>query len=403
MSNNESSSQIHASHSSGGNSTQGGPSGGTITVFVVKEVDSSENRVALSPQASKKMRKLGVEVQIEESAGLRAGFSDVEFKEAGCEIVNSGMLASADIIVSVQRPKPEVLQRLKSGSLVVSLFEPHSADAELKICATKSVDVMGLESVPRTSRAQSMDVLSSQANIAGYRAVLEAACRLPKFFPMMMTSAGMAKPAQVMILGAGVAGLQAIATAKRLGAAVEAFDVRPEVKEQILSLGAKFMDLDLGEQGTGAGGYAKELSEEAKRKQQLLLTERLKKADVIVTTANVPGRKAPILITEDAVRGMKRGSVIIDMAAPSGGNCPLTEKDKTVEKFGITIVGISNYPSLVPTVASDFFGNNIVNLLTLVLKKEGSVTKKVLDLSDDIIAGSLLVHSGSVKYGGARV
>jgi NAD(P) transhydrogenase subunit alpha len=259
---------------------------------------------------------------------------------------------------------------------------------------------MSMELIPRTSRAQSMDALSSQANIAGYRAVLEATTHYKRFFPMMMTSAGSAKAAKVAVLGAGVAGLQAIATARRLGASVESYDVRPEVKEQILSLGAKFIELDVGEQGSGSGGYAKELSEEGKRKQQAALTERLKKFDVIISTANIPGRKAPVLITEDAVKGMRTGSVIVDMAAANGGNCPLSEADKIVTKHNVTIVGLTNFPGLVPADSSNFYARNLATLLGLMaVAKDGKVTLNV-NLEDDIIAASLTTYQGQVRFKG---
>jgi NAD(P) transhydrogenase subunit alpha len=244
-----------------------------------------------------------------------------------------------------------------------------------------------------------MDVLSSQAGIAGYRAVLEAAARYGRFFPMMMTSAGSSKPCRLAVLGVGVAGLQAIATARKLGAVVEAYDVRPEVKEQILSLGAKFIDIDVGESGSGAGGYARELSEEAKRRQQAALMEKIKAFDVVITTANVPGRKAPTLVAEEAVRGMRPGSVIVDMAAPSGGNCPLTEPDRTVVKHGVTIVGTTNFPALVPTDASAYFAQNLVNLLDLFwVESPDTKGARSLKLStdDDIIAASLVTHQGAV-------
>jgi NAD(P) transhydrogenase subunit alpha len=257
-----------------------------------------------------------------------------------------------------------------------------------------------MELIPRTSRAQSMDVLSSQAGIGGYRAVLEAASRYGRFFPMMMTSAGSAKACKFAVLGVGVAGLQAIATARKLGAMVEAYDVRKEVREQILSLGAKVIDLDVGEEGSGTGGYAKELSEEAKRKQQAALTERLKGFDVIVSTANIPGRKSPVLITEDAVKGMRPGSVIVDMAAANGGNCPLTEADKIVIKHGVVLVGITNYPALVPSDASHFYAQNLVNLLDILwTKKEGSASQE-LNLTDDIVAASLVTHKGALCHRG---
>jgi NAD(P) transhydrogenase subunit alpha len=242
-----------------------------------------------------------------------------------------------------------------------------------------------------------MDVLSSQANIAGYRAVIEGASHYGRFVPLMMTSAGSAKAAKVMVLGAGVAGLQAIATAKRLGALVEAYDIRPEVKEQIQSVGAKFVELEIGEEGTGQGGYAKELSAEAKKKQQDLLTERLKKMDMIISTANVPGRKAPILISEEAVKGMRAGSVVVDMAAPSGGNCALTEAGKVVVKHGVKLIGLMNYPAMVPADSSNFYGNNLISLLGLIAENRDGKISLNLNLEDDIIAASLVTHQGTVR------
>jgi NAD(P) transhydrogenase subunit alpha len=241
-----------------------------------------------------------------------------------------------------------------------------------------------------------MDVLSSQANIAGYRAVIEATSRYGRFFPLMMTSAGSSKPAKVMVLGAGVAGLQAIATAKRLGGSIEAYDVRAEVKEQIQSLGAKFVELDVGEEGSGKGGYAKELSEEGKKRQQQLLTERLKKCDIIISTANIPGRKAPVLITEEAVQGMRAGSVIIDMAAANGGNCPLSEAGKIVVKHGVTLVGHTNYPAMMPADSSNFYGNNLINLLGILVEAKDGKLHLNLNLQDDIIAAILVTHKGDL-------
>jgi NAD(P) transhydrogenase subunit alpha len=242
-----------------------------------------------------------------------------------------------------------------------------------------------------------MDVLSSQANFAGYRAVIEAAAHFGRFFPTMMTAAGSSKPAKAIILGAGVAGLQAIAVARRMGANVEAFDVRPEVKEQIQSLGAKFIEIDIGESGAGAGGYAKELSPEAKAKQQKGLTERLKKADVVICTAQIPGRPAPVLVTEEAVQGMAPGSVIVDLAAASGGNCPLSEADKIVVKHGVTLIGITNFPALVPSDASNFYARNLINLLFLVIKPGDTPTLN-LDLQDEIIAAALATQGGAVRF-----
>jgi NAD(P) transhydrogenase subunit alpha len=293
------------------------------------------------------------------------------------------------VVLKIHKPTPAEILKMKKGSVLVSMLEPYNADGTLEKLADVGVDAVAMELIPRTSRAQSMDVLSSQAGIAGYRAVLEGATRYGRFFPMMMTSAGSAKPCKFAVLGVGVAGLQAIATARKLGAMVEAYDVRKEVREQILSLGAKCIELDVGEEGSGTGGYAKELSEEAKRKQQAALTEKLKGFDVIITTANIPGKRAPVLVSEEAVKGMRAGSVIVDMAAANGGNCPLTEADKVVSKNGVTLVGITNYPALVPSDSSHFYAQNLVNLLDILW------IEKELNLEDDIVAAALTVHKGA--------
>jgi NAD(P) transhydrogenase subunit alpha len=286
---------------------------------------------------------------------------------------------------------------MKKGSLLLSHIEPFNNDGCMEKLAEAGVNAMGLELIPRISRAQSMDVLSSQANIAGYRAVIEAASHFGKFFPTLMTSAGSAKAAKVIVLGVGVAGLQAIATARRLGGNVEAFDVRPEVKEQVQSLGAKFIDIDLGEDGSGSGGYAKELTEEAKAKQQAALQEKLKKADIVITTALIPGRPAPLLVTEEAVKGMAPGSVIVDMAAANGGNCALTEKNQTAVKHDVILIGNTNLLANMPGDASNFYGRNLINLLALIIKAEEPPVIN-LDLEDEIIATALVTHEGSVRF-----
>lgn len=363
------------------------------------EIRPDETRVAISPQIIKKLVKQGLTVNIAEGAGIKAGFTDDSFKEAGAAIVDQNNALAADVVFKLHPPSEEEISKLKSGSLIISFLEPFSDAKTPEKLAAAGVNAIGMESLPRTSRAQSMDALSSQANIAGYRAVLEAASQLPRFFPLMMTSAGSAKPAAVAILGAGVAGLQAIATARRLGANVQAYDVRAEVKEQIESLGAKFIDLDLGEEGSGEGGYAKELSEEAKQRQQAQLQEKLKSFDVVITTANIPGRKAPVLVTEETVKGMPTGAVIVDMAAANGGNCELSEADQVVEKYGVKIIGYSNYPGLVAGDASKFYAQNLFNILALLLKTEDGQTEPVLniDLEDDIIDGALVVHGGELR------
>ncbi|MBI2711799.1 MAG: Re/Si-specific NAD(P)(+) transhydrogenase subunit alpha [Bdellovibrio sp.] len=369
-----------------------------MVIGIPKETGSGETRVAVSPEAVKKLVKRGFRVWIEKSAGTKAGFPDEDFQMEGVEMVDAKTAFSAQIVAKILKPSFDEIGQMKKGSVLVSLIEPYKLDGTFEKLAQAGVEAFGMELIPRTSRAQAMDVLSSQAGIAGYRAVLEASTRYGRFFPLMMTSAGSAKPAKVMILGAGVAGLQAIATAKKLGALVEAYDVRAEVKEQIQSLGAKFVELDVGEEGSGTGGYAKELSEEGKKKQQALLTERLKKSDIIISTANIPGRKAPVLITEEAVKGMRAGSVIVDMAAANGGNCPLSVADQVVVKHGVVFIGFTKYPAMVPADASNFYGHNVINLMDLIVQKKDGAQSLNLNLEDDIIAAALVTHSGDIRF-----
>jgi len=369
-----------------------------MLIGIPKESRAGETRVAGTPDSIRKLLKKGFTFRVEKSAGLLAKFPDELYKMDGVEVTSADAVYGCDIVLKFHKPNASEIGMLKKGSLLISYLEPYNKDGTLDKLAAAGVDALSMELIPRTSRAQSMDALSSQANIAGYRAVIEAAANYGRFFPMMMTSAGSAKPARVMVLGAGVAGLQAIATAKRLGANVEAYDVRPEVKEQILSLGAKFVEFDLGEEGSGKGGYAKELSEAAKKKQQELLSEKLKKCDIVITTANIPGRKSPILVTEETVRGMPAGSVIIDMAAANGGNCPLTEPDKVITKHGVTLVGITNYPGLVATDSSQFYANNLVSLLGVLAETKDGKTSIKLNLEDDIIAAALITHNGKLCH-----
>lgn len=368
-----------------------------MKIGVLKETRPGETRVAMSPDTVKKLKRKGYEIVIQEAAGSLAGFADDDFKNEGAEISGEEQVYACEILFKINPPTPEEIVRIKSGTLLLTMLEPYREDNIISALAEAKIDCFGMELVPRTSRAQSMDVLSSQANIAGYRAVLEAATTFTRFFPMMMTSAGSAKPAKLAVLGVGVAGLQAIATAKRLGCQVEAYDIRPEVKEQILSLGAKFIELEIEEEGSGEGGYAKELSEEGKRKQQEQLNEALKKFDIIITTANIPGRKAPVLVTEDAVKGMRTGSVIVDMAAANGGNCPLSEPGKNVVCHDVTLVGITNYPAMVPADASNFYSKNLMNLLELVVEKNDDGLKLNVNLEDDIVDGTLAVYQGEIR------
>lgn len=369
-----------------------------ITVGVPKETGLGETRVAATPDSIKRLIKYGFDIHVEEGAGRLAGFTDEDYDAAGAKLVTSKDAWAAPIVTKVAPPTEQESSILQSGAMLVSLLEPYRNAHLLERFAHQRVDALALEAIPRTSRAQSMDVLSSQAGIAGYRAVLEAAHHYGRFFPMMMTSAGSAKATKVTVLGAGVAGLQAIATARKLGATVEAYDVRPETREQILSLGAKPIEIQLEESGSGQGGYAKELSEESKKKIQAALDEKLSKSDIIITTANVPGRKAPILVSESVVSNMRCGSVIVDMATPSGGNCAQSKPDEVVNYNGVKIVGYTNYPAMMATDSSNFFSRNIVSLFELFVKqREGGESTFIVNLEDDIIEASLLVHQGILR------
>jgi len=357
---------------------------------VPKETVPGEARVATTPDVVKKLAAKGFQVVVEAGAGEAAGYHDDAYTAAGATLADAAGALGADIVAKVRKPGMAEVAMLKEGAVYLGLMETCEDDGTLKALLDKGIRTIQLERIPRTSRAQSMDVLSSQANIGGYRAVIEAAAHYGRFFPLMMTSAGSAKPARVVVLGAGVAGLQAIATARRLGADVHAYDVRPETQEQIESLGAKAIVLDLGESGAGEGGYAKELSEEAKAKQQQLLADELAKAHVIITTALIPCRPAPVLVPEAVVERMREGSVIVDLAAANGGNCPLSEPDQIVTRHGVTIIGHTNYPSMVPGDASAFFANNVANLLAIMVEQgDDGLVLKDLD-EDDITQAALL-------------
>ncbi|MEJ2589959.1 MAG: Re/Si-specific NAD(P)(+) transhydrogenase subunit alpha [Candidatus Thiodiazotropha sp.] len=363
-----------------------------MKLCLLKESMPGENRVALTPDIIKKLITKGFEIAVVSGAGEKAYFTDQQYVEAGADIVNAADAAQADILVKVRKPTSAEVEALPQGKILIAHVESCETDATLKAILDKQIVYLAMERIPRISRAQSMDALSSQSNIAGYRAVIEAAAHYGRFLPLMMTSAGSAKPAKVIVLGAGVAGLQAIATARRLGADISAYDVRPETKEQIESLGAKAIVLDIGESGSGEGGYAKELSVEAKAKQQQMLADELSKAHVIVTTALIPCRPAPVLVTEEVVKNMRDGSVIVDLAAANGGNCPLTEPDKVVVKHGVVIVGHTNYPSMVPSDASGFYAGNIMHLLSIMVDStdQGLVLK---DLNEDEITAAMRVKA----------
>jgi NAD(P) transhydrogenase subunit alpha len=367
---------------------------------VPAEIRSGETRVAATPETVKKLAAGGKHtVAVEAGAGVRASVADADFRAAGATIVGSAadVYSQSDIVLKVRAPEAAELGGLKRGSILVGLLNPYDA-AGLEALARTGVAGFALEWLPRITRAQAMDVLSSQANIAGYKAAVVAADEYGRFMPMMMTAAGTVKAARVLVLGAGVAGLQAIATAKRLGAVIEAFDVRPAVKEQVESLGAKFVEVPISEeekrQAETAGGYAREMSEDYKRRQAALIDERAKAADIVVTTALIPGRPAPVLVREETVRGMKPGSVIVDLAVEQGGNCPLSERDRIVVKHGVKIVGHTNLPALLPADASALYARNVLSFVNLLVDPKSGELK--LDRSDEIIAGALVCIDGAV-------
>lgn len=375
-----------------------------MIVGTVKETLPGETRVALTPSVLGSLTRLGAEVLVEAGAGEAAGYPDATFAEKGATIVasRSDVFARVDVMLQIRglgaNPEAGVsdVALTRRGQLLVASFEPLTAAKEVERIAATGATMFALELVPRITRAQSMDILSSMATIAGYKAVLLAADHLPKIFPMMMTAAGTLKPAKVMVLGAGVAGLQAIASSKRLGARVEAYDIRPAVKEQIVSLGAKFVDLEL-DAGTSEdkGGYAKAMDEDFYRKQRAALARVIEPMDVVISTAAIPGRKAPLLLTADAVRGMGPGSVIVDLAAETGGNCELTRAGETVVDHGVTILGPRNLAASVPYHASQMFSKNIVTFLLNMVTKEG---KLEINTEDEVVAGSLVTRDGEIVH-----
>jgi NAD(P) transhydrogenase subunit alpha len=374
----------------------------TAQVFIAKESAPGELRVAATPETIKRYIKEGLQVIVQAGAGAGANIADTAFADAGANIAGDAKAAwsGADLVLKVQPPRQSELlgvheaSLFKAGSILITHMFPHKNLDAVKLLAEKKVSTLAMDLIPRISRAQVMDSLSSQANIAGYKAVVLAASRLGKYFPLLMTAAGTIQPAKVVIMGAGVAGLQAIATARRLGALVEVSDIRPAVKEQVESLGAKFIDLPMQESGEGQGGYAKEVSAEFLAKQQAVLKAKIAAADVVITTAQVPGRPAPRLVTADMVQAMRHGSIIVDIAADSGGNCELTENNKEVTKHGVLIMGYSNLPNTMPEDASNLYARNIQALVKL-LNDKGALK---LNLEDEIIAGALLTTDGAVKH-----
>ena len=369
-----------------------------MLIGIPAELTAGETRVAVTPETAKKLIAQGHVIRVEAGAGVAASVPDDAYRAVGAELTDAAGAYAADIVLKVRCPLDSEMALVKPASVVVGMLNPFDADGLQRLAAAQ-VTSFALEAAPRTSRAQSMDVLSSQANIAGYKAVMMAADEYQRFFPMLMTAAGTVKAARVVILGVGVAGLQAIATAKRLGAVIEASDVRPSVKEQVESLGAKFIDVayetdEEREAAVGVGGYAKPMPPSWLARQKLEVAKRVAQADVVITTALIPGRAAPVLVTEEMVKSMKPGSVIVDLAAPQGGNCPLTEPGKTVIKHGVTLMGQTNIPALVAADASALYARNLLDFLKLIISKEGALT---IDLADDIVAACLMTQGGEVR------
>jgi len=362
-----------------------------MKVGVPKESLAGERRVALVPEAARGLVKAGLQVAVETGAGVAAFFSDGAYMDAGANVTDAATALGSDAVLKVQPPTPAEAGRLRPGAVLISFLQPASNADVVAALAKQKVSAFSLDLVPRISRAQSMDALSSQAGIAGYKGVLIAANHLPKFFPLLMTAAGTVAPARVLVMGAGVAGLQAIATARRLGAVVEAYDVRPAVKDEVHSLGATFLELPLEAQ-EGAGGYAREQSEDFLRRQRELLGDRVAASDVVITTAAIPGRKAPILVTADMVRRMRPGSVIVDLAAETGGNSELTKAGEIIQVGGVTIDGTRNLPSTMPVHASQLYSKNVSTLL-LLLVKDGAIK---LDFNDEIVKGACVTYDGAI-------
>ncbi|MFM7559865.1 Re/Si-specific NAD(P)(+) transhydrogenase subunit alpha [Cylindrospermopsis raciborskii] len=371
-----------------------------MKIAVAKEIEVSERRVSLVPDIVAKLVKQGLEISVESGAGEKAFFSDADYEAAGAKIITDAAVlwGEADILLKVSPPQEredgrEEIDLLKPGAVLLSFLNPLGNPEIARKLAQRQITALSMELIPRTTRAQSMDALSSQASIAGYKTVLLAAAALPKYFPMLTTAAGTIAPAKVFIMGAGVAGLQAIATARRLGALVEAFDIRPAVKEEVQSLGAKFVEIKLTEETTAAGGYAKEISEDSKKRTQEVVAEHVKHSDIVITTAQVPGRKAPILVTEDMVKGMKPGSVIVDLAAEQGGNCACTAPGKDIVYQGVTIIGPINLPSSMPVHASQLYAKNITALMQLVVKDKALN----VNFADDIVDAACITHNGEIR------
>src|SRR5437879_12780475 len=366
-----------------------------MKVGVPKETAANERRVALSPEVAGRLVKAGLTIQVERGAGTGASFPAEGCVAAGASVgaAAAAVFAQSDVVLKVQPPSTAEVQLCREGTALVAVFQPSAEPQAVSALGARKVTAFSLALLPRITRAQPMDVLSSQATVAGYKAVLIAAAPTGRFFPLLVTAAGTLSPARVLVLGAGVAGLQAIATARRLGAVVSAFDVRAAVKEQVESLGAKFLAMQIGEQAEAAGGYAKQMSEETHRRELAFIAQHVKDADVVITTAAIPGKRAPILITADAVRGMKPGAVIVDLAAVTGGNCEVTEPGSEVRSDGAIVLGPLNLPSTLPLHASQMYARNISSFL-LHVTRDG---KLVVDFDDEIIRETCVTHAGEVR------
>jgi NAD(P) transhydrogenase subunit alpha len=370
-----------------------------VKVGIPKESAPGERRVALVPETVGRLRKSGVEIVVQRGAGDAAFYPDAAYEQAGAQVAEDARQAfGADLVAKVQKPSASEVDLLRQGTVIVAFLQPLTNPDLAQALARRGVTAFSMDAIPRVTRAQPMDALSSQTTVTGYRAVLMASASLSKFLPMLTTAAGTIPPAKVFVIGAGVAGLQAIATARRLGAVVEAFDTRPVVKEQVQSLGARFLEVDLGEHGEGAGGYAKELSEEAHKREQELLAKAVRENDIVITTALIPGKRAPRLITAEMVRTMRPGSVIVDLASEMGGNCELTEPGTTVTRHGVTIHGDTNVASGMAHHASQMYSRNVASLLGLFIK-DGQLA---LDFNDEIVKGTCITRDGEVVHGPTR-
>jgi H+-translocating NAD(P) transhydrogenase subunit alpha len=366
-----------------------------MTIGILKETDG-ENRVSMLPESVATLVKMNVSMLVETGAGLAAFASDSEYEQAGASIVTKAkVIAGTDVLIKIQPPTPEEIALMKDGQVIMAVLNPYFNTSLVKELAAKNITGFSMDVVPRTSRAQAMDILSSMATVAGYKAVLTAANTLPKFFPMFMTAAGTIKPSNMLILGAGVAGLQAIATSRKLGAVVYVFDVRAAVKEEVVGLGGKFVEVEGALDDKAAGGYAVEQTDEFKARQAQAIHDQAVKSDVVICTAQIPGRRAPLLLKKETVEAMKPGSVIIDLAASTGGNCELTKDNQTLVHNGVKIIGNSQFPTDMPTDASRMYGKNMINFLKLIITKEGALN---LNWEDDIVKGTAVTHGKEIVH-----